>query len=296
MTDCRDGFHRYPLHLETKYYTADIDVEVFPASWFWNVDHVHEESSDAKDKLLQKLSGAEGIALVLDYNSLHESCKLLDGAYSGGKKSDTDVSVMDSQMRRWNALIQEMENIPSLLLCVGTNFRFGKNDADAVIAEMPATPQWCVNEGWEFVAADLSQPFITNECRDKQGVARIVEAMEAVMWTGLEMRSKPASNPTKPSLASAGGQNSGTEDDQSESTALGDDGNIDVQHFEEEEQMLNKLMSDISSVREMARGIDREDDGQRKANQDRASQVAMRLMELMGVDDDDDEDQGNEDL
>eukprot|EP01138_Halocafeteria_seosinensis_P000381 gb/GECG01000394.1/.p1 GENE.gb/GECG01000394.1/~~gb/GECG01000394.1/.p1 ORF type:complete len:449 (+),score=54.31 gb/GECG01000394.1/:1-1347(+) len=273
-----DEVCKYPLTLDTKYYSADIDVEVFPASWFWDVNE--ETRLQTRNELLTKLEGAEGVLLVLEYETFSESCNVLEKGTDGLPATQNTLEV---EMCRWNRLLDDMEETPSLKLCVGSKFAVD-NTANS---ELPPTPKWCIEQGWEFVPADLTQPMLTVESRDKQGVARIHEALEAVMWKGMQMRTHPLPSPNRGSLASAGQGNSGFSIQ--EDNFMRSEDNDPFLEVEEEDQMLQKLMHDINSAREMSQDIDRDNEEERRANQDRAAQIAMRLMRMMGMDENDDE-------
>lgn len=43
-----------------------------------------------------------------------------------------------------------------------------------------------IENGFEVVMADLAQPLITSTERDKRGVARVLEALQTVMWSSLD--------------------------------------------------------------------------------------------------------------
>ncbi|CAJ1904959.1 unnamed protein product [Cylindrotheca closterium] len=53
---------------------------------------------------------------------------------------------------------------------------------------------WCLDHGYEYVEADLSQEGQTkgHDDRDKDGFARIVEAMQGTVWSGAVMKERQA--------------------------------------------------------------------------------------------------------
>jgi len=55
---------------------------------------------------------------------------------------------------------------------------------------------WCLDHGYEYVEADLSQEGQSkgHEDRDKDGFARIVEAIQGTVWSGAIMKERQASN------------------------------------------------------------------------------------------------------
>ena len=44
---------------------------------------------------------------------------------------------------------------------------------------------WCLDHGFELVTADRSNLFVTWSEREKDGLARVVEALQPTMWTGM---------------------------------------------------------------------------------------------------------------
>ena len=60
--------------------------------------------------------------------------------------------------------------------------------------------EWALDHGFEYVEANLTDPGHTSDVREKEGVLRVVEAMESTMWSQMKMLTR-----AKPNLNASGG-------------------------------------------------------------------------------------------
>uniref|UniRef100_A0A7S3L416 Uncharacterized protein n=1 Tax=Amphora coffeiformis TaxID=265554 RepID=A0A7S3L416_9STRA len=189
---------------------------------------------------------------------------------------------------------------------------------------------WCLDRGYEYVECDLSPEAIGqgHEARDKEGFARVVEAIGGTMWSSAVMNKSKKTVlkksyeeetaqmerenkyvPPDPSMLLG---NDAAREDQArqaileqsgiahEGEAILDGGGENVnpdrsqqEREREQERMFDNLESALrqaSSIREMSRTADLSDDDRRKRAGDAAS-LLMTLMQQVGMDDETDNEQ-----
>ncbi|CAN0058489.1 unnamed protein product, partial [Ectocarpus sp. 8 AP-2014] len=205
-------FDVFPASITTKYYNAQIS--------FWRQAQAAVPVLALRSA--EKLEGLEGIIVVFDLR----------------QESSFDEAA------QWAALVEDREEC-AFRVCVGskldlltedpgagTGFGTGAETApepaksgleggDAAAAEGLQERRerclgWCLDHGFEYVEADCRDSNTGGELREKEGVPRIVEALQSNVWTGMEFLSS-----NRPSLmaavatAAVGG-----------SSAAGDGGNV----------------------------------------------------------------------
>ena len=209
---------------------------------------------------------------------------------------------------------QSIENLGDLLrLCVGVSF--GPSPlADGTKAseeEYSRRVLWCLDRGYEYVEADMSPIGMESghDERDKDGFARIVEAISSCMWSSHVMKKR--SQPSKVvSDSSSADDNTATKpsdqksDDEREKAAVanlmgGVDQDTESKMKDEEVRQqemafhqLESVIADAKSIRAASQDNSMSDEERRK----RAGDTALRMMELfekLGFDGDDEE--GEED-
>lgn len=87
-----------------------------------------------------------------------------------------------------------------LRLCVGV----GKNECLSTKEyeqEYSRRVLWCLDRGYEYVEADLSDEGLAlgHDARDKEGFARIVEALTGTVWSSAVMKNRTQTEPMKSS-------------------------------------------------------------------------------------------------
>ena len=191
---------------------------------------------------------------------------------------------------------------------------------------------WCLDRGYEYVECDLSPEAIGlgHDQRDKEGFARVVEAIGGTMWSSAIM-SKAKKTVLKKSYEEETAQiereneyvppdpsmllgNEETREEQARQAILeqsgitheeqvlldgGENVNPDQsqqQREREQERMFDNLESALrqaSSIREMSRAEDLSDD-HRRARAGDAANLLMTLMQQVGMDDETDEEEEEE--
>ncbi|CBJ28531.1 IRC6, uncharacterised protein interacting with AP adaptor complexes [Ectocarpus siliculosus] len=173
----------------------------------------------------EQLEGLEGIIVVFDLR----------------QESSLD------EVAQWAALVEDREEC-AFRVCVGskldllpedpgdgTGFGTGAETApepaesgleggDAAAAEGLQERRsrclgWCLDHGFEYVEADCRDSYTGGELREKEGVPRIVEALQSNVWTGMEFLSsnRPSLMAAVATAAAGGSRNDG---------AAGDGGNV----------------------------------------------------------------------
>lgn len=225
-----------------------------------------------------------------------------------------------------------------LRLCVGVTV--GSMDASEIRGqayekEYARRINWCLDRGYEYVECDLSRDGISkgHDERDKEGFARVVEAIGGTMWSSAVM-SKSKKDvlkksydeeaaavehaneyiPPDPSilLSSDEGreerarqaileQSGITQETEMQSSEGAGQENVNPdrsqqQREREQERIFDNLESALrqaASIREMSRTADLSDDDRRKRAGD-AADLLMTLMQQSGMDDSDEDEEEEE--
>ena len=284
------------LHVANKYFDAQIFLLASESS----------NSTTDQDLPLKE----DGIILVFDAAQSNPDRPLLDAAASFGALGpvhDAAVAVGGGDLLR---------------LCVGVTG--GAMDATELRGqdyekEYARRIHWCLDRGYEYVECDLSPEALLqgHDQRDKEGFARIVEALEGTMWSSAVMKKRDQLKksyqedrqqleqpseyvPPDPSMLL---NNDQTREEQArqaimEQSGIKEDGeslsngqeNISPdqsQQDREQERMFDNLESALrqaASIREMSRSGELSDDDRRKRAGD-AANLLMSLMMQGGLDD-----------
>mmetsp|Transcript_17934 Transcript_17934/g.24840 ORF Transcript_17934/g.24840 Transcript_17934/m.24840 type:complete len:339 (-) Transcript_17934:40-1056(-) len=171
---------------------------------------------------------------------------------------------------------------------------------------------WCLDRGYEYVEADLSEEGRQkgHDDRDKDGFARVVEAIATTVWSSAKMghgnnssggramttkatllnnveEKKEATAPQPPS--SANNYSSKSNDNGTESPKDGVDNEVAQEKVFED---MEKLLVDVSKIREASKAGAFSDEERRKRAGDAAT-LMMGLMEKFECDDDSQGDYGD---
>lgn len=206
-----------------------------------------------------------------------------------------------------------------LRLCVGVSFGTSPlaDGTKASEEEYSRRVLWCLDRGYEYVEADMSPIGIESghNDRDKEGFARIVEAVSSCMWSSRVMKKRTAVTTTSPAVAvnndtekaKANADNATKSDpnsdaerekaavanlmegvDQDEETKNATD---EIRQQEMAFHELERVMADAKYIRESSQNDSMSDEERRK----RAGDTALRMMELFDVlglgDDEEDSDE-----
>ncbi|KIZ05632.1 hypothetical protein MNEG_2332, partial [Monoraphidium neglectum] len=180
----------YLLHLDTKYYTADAYINIVNLDAYQQQEQQQQQQQQQqqrqqqqKNGQQQELCGAEAVILVCDA---------------------TNPSTF-AAARRWAAAVDSSGAGVRLLIA---------NKADAAPraaaggsgAALPEAAGWCLDEGFEYVEAAAGAPAADAALAldgDRQGVVRVLEALQAHMWPGLALK------PAPPGIGGRGGGGNG---------------------------------------------------------------------------------------
>lgn len=174
----------HTLHLDTKYYTADLLV------------HCHEVST----------SSSPGTAAALDRAAVDQLQALVLVVDAGSSRSH--AAAMD-----FFQSLQDREFDIQLLVANKVDSLVGQQDNSSGAGPRPAWLQdartWCYSNGFEYIEAAAGTPAadatLQDEDGEQQGVARVLAALQAHMWPN--MQQKP---PSQPSAAAAAASTSST--------------------------------------------------------------------------------------
>lgn len=253
----------------------------------------------------------DGIILVFDSSS---------DASSSEKAFDSLTTVHNSAER--------LDRAGELLrLCVGVSFGPSPLSDGSKKSEEEYSRRvlWCLDRGYEYVEADLTEEGMAkgHEDRDKEGYARIVEAISSCMWSShvMKKRSVVAAPVTKKVDKSEdevgkeskeiGGnsiQSQSSDHDTREAAAMStlmkgveeeSESTSDESKHEQKRQEiafheLEHVMTEAKRIREASQSESMTDEERRQ----RAGDTAMRLMGLLdklGFDDDEEDSSNEED-
>ena len=144
----------------------------------------------------------------------------------------------------------------------------------------------CLEHGFEYIEADLCAPVSTEGTREKEGVARVVEAMEATSWRSIVLRERGHRAPETAGLSTSGAEESclsvGAEGAEMSEPAEG----LEVEKgVVETEKSVDELEAIFDKVREVRASAGQVSDSERRK---RAAETALRLAKALGVLDDSD--------
>jgi Alpha and gamma adaptin binding protein p34 len=162
------------FQLENKYFTANVQL----------TNLKDQESSTNTDKANNQHYAAEdGIIIVFDaieYNPDY---------FNGSSFHDLQTIVSDESNRNSQESSSSSSSNYLLQLCVGISIQSietpeqwrGKNHED----EYSKRILWCLDHGYEYIEADISYDGQRkgHDDRDKDGFARIIEAIEGTVWS-----------------------------------------------------------------------------------------------------------------
>eukprot|EP00980_Cylindrotheca_fusiformis_P007781 scaffold1663_cov210-Cylindrotheca_fusiformis.AAC.3 len=289
-----DEGHR--LTLSNKYFTADVVLkDLEPSS-----SSTSSTSSGMED----------GMILVFD--------ALASNPDRPSDNSNSNSSTFDSLAHVHSQAEQSKTCGDLLRLCVGVSLTTlspeeirGSKNAEK---EYSRRILWCLDHGYEYIEVDLSQTKVGHNERDKEGFARVVEAIQGTVWSSAIMsnskttelkdtyqqdtttvlqKHKEENNPYQPPDPSnfAAGEQDGKQQ-QEEKNAIEDMAQQLRQQVDEE-----KVFDEMETVlREATRIRDQSKSGQLtdEERRDRAGDAALRLVNLMSqfgnMDDDEEED------
>ncbi len=158
-----------------------------------------------------------------------------------------------------------------LRLCVGVSFGPSPlaDGSKASEEEYSRRVLWCLDRGYEYVEADMSPIGMEsghNE-RDKEGFARIVEAISSCMWSShvMKKRSAVASSSTDAGNGSVNTQSESNKLNNEDSTTL----SVPTNDSEREKAAVSKLME----------GVDQDIESKNKAEEIRQQEMAFHELE-----------------
>lgn len=136
---------------------------------------------------------------------------------------------------------------------------------------------WALDHGYELVDIDLEAVIATHDEREKEGLPRLIEALHANMWSGMERKEPKAATevqrepvPVPVSTTSA-------------ATVKDEEGSGGV----EDEDMLEKFSELLASARGFREKASQLSDDERRKG---ASEFALQLAAMLGGEEDEDED------
>lgn len=170
----------------------------------------------------------------------------------------------------------------------------------------------CLDHGFEYVEADLLRPTVGHEEREKEGFPRVVESIYSTQWKSMTLLGhKPVSGQTSttgvrlgegmrdhdPVLGMPQQQHGGTlvsDDDTARGHSKGDShtggSSGGGETWGGEVDDLDMMFDKIREMRSCAMNSGSMSDGERR---EKAAQLAMHLAKLLGIDDDEDEEDGH---
>ena len=154
--------HSSSLHIANKYFTATVLLR--------NVEE--QETSSESDTHVE-----DGMILVFD-------------SVLSNPKYPTSLSCsFDSLETVHDKATQQHKAGDLLRLCVGVGSRLDWTDKEYE-DEYARRVLWCLDRGYEYVEADMQNLDQGHEDRDKEGFARIIEALSGTVWSTAAMNKK----------------------------------------------------------------------------------------------------------
>lgn len=308
-----------PILLTTKYYTADVDLVLLPASEFLS-------PTPATHAVMQD---AEAVVFVLDATTDGERTRVQLEACEALLEVNTPGTAL--------AVVNKMDvtgSVPgegddaaedgAMHASRASASAAGSSNSAAVAETVAAIADWCLDHGVEHVPCSALNPGAGSHLREKVGIARVVEALHSTMWSNMRMLTRgtgaaaggaravatAAEAPPTPerlvsaataAAAAAGPLPSMSSDAVDASTkdaevsaarvaAAFEEGAAadDAEDGDDGPLDIGRLMAEMQSVRQAAVSGGQTDEQRRAA----AARMAMKLFELLGGGDDGEEEGG----
>jgi hypothetical protein len=136
---------------------------------------------------------------------------------------------------------------------------------------------WALDHGYELVDIDLETVTATHDEREKEGLPRLIEALHANMWSGMERKEPKVATEVQREPASVPVLTT------SAATVNDEDDNGGV----EDEDMLEKFSELLASARGFREAASQLSDDERRKG---ASEFALQLAAMLGGEEDEDDD------
>lgn len=247
---------------------------------------------------------------------------VFDAVLSNPKVAMSISCSFDSLEQVHDTAVQRQQAGDLLRLCVGVGSRHELNLTEKEYeAEYGRRVLWCLDRGYEYAETDLLNVHEGHDDRDKEGFARIIEAISGTVWSTAVMNKKKQKELKRSYEADAANIRRDAEPLSTEvgvyeppklvdteallanvekETAAFDDTNLsDSRRAEiEEERNFDALESSIQEarrIRELSQSGQLTDD-ERRQRASKAATLIYEMMGKMGFDTDDDSEEGDEDL
>ena len=146
--------------------------------------------------------------------------------------------------------------------------------------------QWCLDRGYEYVEADMTTQGLSfgHNLRDKDGFARIVEALGSTVWSTASMHPRVAASTTRFAMSQES-EIININEQESQSNALGDEENeaTETDFLDDEDDrnldQLELLIHEARRIRDAAQTGSISDHERRE----QASEMAIKLLDAMGI-------------
>ncbi|KAG5186877.1 hypothetical protein JKP88DRAFT_348069 [Tribonema minus] len=155
--------HAWPLH--TKYYSTQIR--------FWEQRELPSISAVHEDGAIHAAAGehgVEGIIAVFDVTQ--------DDAFES--------------VREWGTFCDERDALALRLLVASKASHLRKlqmadlfADGDEMERRREVYIHWCLDHGFEYIEANCCRPDLGGDTREKEGVPRVVEALQSTAWASI---------------------------------------------------------------------------------------------------------------
>ncbi|CEG36229.1 Uncharacterized conserved protein [Plasmopara halstedii] len=246
------------LNIRTKYYRAPVQL------------HLHLVRDNTPEPVLQhELHDYEAVMCVVDANN-HDSFLNLD------------------------RFAQRLVDIVPYEVCLLVTSTSTGPTSTENIKQMV---KWCEDTGFEFI--DLNPVKVSNEdnvINEKQGIERVLEALQCNMWRSMEMNSAKEKNSTLPALDEVSASTAEKRLDSSKSSEqvdAADDGQCHallqalkldgkVSSYENDDvdmAQFSAMIAEVRNVRDECKSLSDE------KRRERATEVAMKLWSYLGTDD-----------
>jgi hypothetical protein len=278
------------VYLSNKYFTAIISLQ--------DLQHRAPASAPSTDRGTE-----DGVILVFDeYLSNLETAAAASPA----------LSSFNAVASLFETILQDEDRPTSpgdmLRLCVGVSLESTSTTAStASEAEYSRRVLWCLDHGFEYVMAEISPDAVQrgHDTRDKEGFARIMEAIHGTIWSSavmnnnknyrsmaqlVEATTSSTTSTRKPTTAEH--TKKGASIPASMELTAHANGGPDVapvpQDPPDAADTFDETIQQAKRIREVSQTTDLSDDARRKRAGD-AAKLVLTMMNEMGIDDDDDD-------
>mmetsp|Transcript_40930 Transcript_40930/g.46501 ORF Transcript_40930/g.46501 Transcript_40930/m.46501 type:complete len:306 (+) Transcript_40930:24-941(+) len=291
-----DGCITSLVHLEgTDYTTTKLFKNALLQHYKSNKIRTEQEQNNTEVLELENKYFMARIRLVIDgekeeaddfSSSINDNKCKEDGKILVFPSTTTTTSVFDGNDHKDN--VDHNESL-LLKLCIICSFR--KSESNTLVNEDEYSKRilWCLDRGYEYCEVDLSDTTSGFDDREKEGFARVIEAIEGTVWSSAIMTKKKKLTTSSSQTATPSTPSIPTENTSYKPPSLlkQEEDEKSISAEERDFNEMENLIKEATKIRSMSQNSEFQSDEERRQ---RAANAATLMMQFMKLDDESDND------